>query len=81
MPETQITPRYVPVGADAIGDPEGDVDVGPIVLGTNRRGASERTRGDPWISPRQVQDASTHVVAVLRSKHVGLLSAPATGRG
>jgi hypothetical protein len=45
-----------------------------IVDNANRRAAGERTRGDPWVSPHQAQDASTHVVAVLRSEDVGLLS-------
>ena len=62
------------VGGEAVGDPEGNVDVGPLVLGTHRRGAGERTRCDPWVGPRQFQDAITHVVAVLRSEHMGLLS-------
>src|SRR5207244_7087114 len=46
-------------GASAIGDPEGDVNIGPFVLGTDRCGAGERTRCDPWVVLRQIQDAIT----------------------
>lgn len=35
------------VGCDAVGDPEGNVNVGPVVLGANRRGAGKCARCDP----------------------------------
>ncbi len=59
---------------DAFGDPEGNVDVGPVVPSAKGCGAGERTGCDPWVGPRQFEDAMTHVVAVLRSEHFGLLS-------
>src|SRR5260370_39477755 len=49
---------------DAVGDSEGNVDVGPVVPGAKGRGAGERSCCNPWVGPRQFQDAITYVVAV-----------------
>src|SRR5215210_4589502 len=64
-------------GAAAVGDAEEEVDVGPGVLGPHGAGAGERSRADPWVGLRQVQDALRHVVALLRREHVRLLAATA----
>ncbi len=59
---------------DALGDPEGHVDIGPPITAPKRHGAGERTGGDPWVALRQFKDTMTHVVALLCCEHVDLLS-------
>jgi len=60
-------------GDDAVDDAEGEIDVGPRILGADCRGAGERAGRDPRACPRQVQDALAHAVALLGSEHGHLL--------
>ncbi|MFL5626101.1 MAG: hypothetical protein ACJ788_10965 [Ktedonobacteraceae bacterium] len=59
---------------NALGDPEGYIDVGPPIPAPKRHRAGERTGGDPWVALRQGKDALTHVVALLCREHGDLLS-------
>src|SRR5690348_5211168 len=59
---------------DAVSDPEGHVDVGPLIPAAKRHRAGECSRCDPWIGPRQFENALAHMIAVLCSEHVSLLS-------
>src|SRR4051812_2948842 len=56
--------------ADAFNDAKEDINIGPFVLLTHRRRASKRPRHHPRVAPRQMQNAITHVIAFLLSKHM-----------
>ncbi len=45
---------------DAVGDAEREVDVRPAVLGTARRGASQRAAADPRVGAREREHALPH---------------------